>query len=276
MRKLVINNDTDIEISALRESGIDTLIIEGFDSQLIDIDSLVENKAGELLYYESDDAEPKKYNGYTYLQNATFTKRCNEDLVLVKYYSVVLKNPDIKSALDNVQDSLVKTASDIKDIQEQINPTVDIDKMTLDEYKTYRQEENKKALAEFLSISVVTYNGENYGVMEEDQNEMALQLLSYQTIKSARESELDAIQAKIDAGELVGESNDYATIAEPVLEWHSKKKSCKTFTEQEFLELTYLVKSFVYPYMQKMQKIKEDIFLCETKEAVAAIRIEYA
>ena len=148
--------------------------------------------------------------------------------------------------------------------------------MTLDEYKNYRQEENKDALAEFLRISVVTYNGENYGVMEEDQNEMALQLLSYQTIKSARESELDAIQAKIDAGELSGSAEDYVTISEPVLEWHSKKKSCKTFTEQEFLELTYLVKSFVYPYMQKMQKIKEEIFLCETKEAVAAIRIEYA
>ena len=48
MRKLVINNDTDIEISALRESGIDTLIIEGFDGQLMDIDSLVENTAGDL------------------------------------------------------------------------------------------------------------------------------------------------------------------------------------------------------------------------------------
>ena len=242
----------------------------------MDIDSLVENTAGELLYYEDEDSVAKKYNGYTYLQNATFTKRCNEDLVLVKYYTVVLKNPDIQSVLNNVQDSLVKTASDIKDIQEQINPTVDIDKMTLDEYKIYRQEENKKALAEFLSISVVTYNGENYGVMEEDQNEMALQLLSYQTIKSARDAELSAIQEKINVGELTGEANDYATIAEPVLEWHSKKKSCKTFTEQEFLELTYLVKSFVYPYMQKMQKIKEDIFLCETKEDITSIQIEYA
>lgn len=147
--------------------------------------------------------------------------------------------------------------------------------MTLDEYKIYRQEENKNALAEFLSISVVTYKGENYGVMEEDQSEMALQLLSYQTIKSARDSELSVIQAKIDAGELVGEANDYATIAEPVLEWHSKKKSCKTFTEQEFLELTYLIKSFVYPHVQKMQKIKEEIFLCETKEDIMAIQIEY-
>ena len=201
---------------------------------------------------------------------------CNEDLVLVKYYTVVLKNPDIQNALNNVQDSLVKTASDIKDIQEQINPTVDIDKMTLDEYKTYRQEENKKALAEFLSISVVTYNGENYGVTEEDQNEMALQLLSYQTIKSARDAELSIIQSKIDTGELDGSPEDYATIEEPVLEWHSKKKSCKTFTEQEFLELTYLIKSFIYPYVQKMQKIKEEIFLCETKEDIKAIQIGYA
>lgn len=274
--RLVVNNDTTIEISALRESGIDTLIIEGFDNRLMDIDSLVENTAGELLYYESDDAEPKKYNGYTYLQNATFTKRCNEDLVLVKYYTVILKNPDIQSALDNVQNSLIQTASDIKDIQEQINPTVDIDKMSLEEYKNYRQEENKVALANFLSISSITYKDENYGVMEEDQNEMALQLLSYQTIKSAREAELDAIQAKIDAGELSGSAEDYVTISEPILEWHSKKKSCKTFTEQEFLELTYLVKSFVYPYMQKMQKIKEDIFLCETKEDITSIQIEYA
>ena len=53
--RLVVNNDTTIEISALRESGIDTLIIEGFDSQLMDIDSLVENTAGELLYYEDKD-----------------------------------------------------------------------------------------------------------------------------------------------------------------------------------------------------------------------------
>ena len=113
-------------------------------------------------------------------------------------------------------------------------------------------------------------------MQEEDQNEMALQLLSYQTIKSARDAEMSLIQAKIDAGELSGSAEDHVTISEPVLEWHSKKKSCKTFTEQEFLELTYLVKSFVYPYMQKMQKIKEEIFLCETKEDIKAIQIEYA
>ena len=265
--RLVVNNETTIEVSALHESGIDTLIIEGFDGQLMDMDSLVENTGGELLYYVSDI--PKKYKGYTYVQNATFSKKCNEDLEVVKYYSIVLKCPDIQSAINNVK-------SDIKDIQEQINPIVDISKITLDEYKNYRQDENKASLAEFLSNSTVTYNGENYGVMEEDQNEMALQLLSYQTIKSAREAELSLIQAKIDAGELSGSAEDYVTISEPILEWHSKKKSCKTFSEREFLELTYLVKSFVYPYMQKMQKIKEDIFLCETKEAVAAIQIEYA
>ena len=84
MRKLVINNDTAIEISALRESGIDTLIIEGFYNRLMDIDSLVENTAGELLYYEDKDSVAKKYNGYTYLQNATFTKLANEDVVLLK------------------------------------------------------------------------------------------------------------------------------------------------------------------------------------------------
>ena len=155
--RLVVNNETTIEVSALHESGIDTLIIEGFDSQLMDMDSLVEDTLGELLYYVSDI--PKKYKGYTYVQNATFTKKCNEDLEVVKYYSIVLKCPDIQSAINNVK-------SDIKDIQEQINPIVDISKITLDEYKNYRQDENKAALAEFLSNSTVTYNGENYGVME--------------------------------------------------------------------------------------------------------------
>ena len=121
--------------------------------------------------------------------------------------------------------------------------------MTLDEYKNYRQEENKKALAEFLSISVVTYNGENYGVMEEDQNEMALNLTQYQVLTAS--------------GQDVS------------LEWHSKKAKCEEFTQEEFIELIAMIKAFVYPYYQKMQDIKTDIFNSKNKFELSSIEIKY-
>ena len=55
-------------------------------------------------------------------------------------------------------------------------PDSQINNMTLDEYKMCRQEENKMALADFLRTQTVTFNGKEYGVSEEDQNEMALHI----------------------------------------------------------------------------------------------------
>lgn len=119
----------------------------------------------------------------------------------------------------------------------------------LEEEKIKMQEENKKKLAEFLSNSYVEFNGKQYGVTEEDQTEMALNYMQYQI----------SIDASIPA----------------TLEWHAKKEACVTFTEEDFLTLTMLIKNFVYPYMNVMQAYKEQIYACTSIEELNAINLEY-
>lgn len=124
-----------------------------------------------------------------------------------------------------------------------------INDMTLDEYKMCRQEENKMALVDFLRTQTVTFNGKEYGVSEEDQNEMALNLTQYQVLTAS--------------GQDVS------------LEWHSKKAKCEEFTQEEFIELIAMIKAFVYPYYQKMQDIKTDIFNSKNKFELSSIEIKY-
>lgn len=119
----------------------------------------------------------------------------------------------------------------------------------LEEEKIKKQEENKKKLEEFLSNSYVEFNGKQYGVSEEDQTEMALNYMQYQ-ISTA---------ASLPA----------------TLEWHAKKEACVTFTEEDFLSLTMLIKNFVYPYMNLMQQYKEEIYACTSIDELNAIDLVY-
>ena len=148
-----------------------------------------------------------------------------------------------------------KDSVDVEDIENnpekylEYTPDPQVDEMTLDEYKLLRQEENKKLLDDFLKKKTVMYNGKEYGVSEEDQNEMALNLTQYQVLDSA--------------GQNVS------------LEWHSKKAKCEIFTQEEFIELISIIKSYVYPYYQKMQDIKSAIFNCKNKFELSTIEIKY-
>lgn len=148
-----------------------------------------------------------------------------------------------------------KNAIDLDDVindpEKYLNyvPCSQINDMMLDEYKMCRQEENKMALADFLRTQTVTFNGKEYGVSEEDQNEMALNLTQYQVLTAS--------------GQDVS------------LEWHSKKEKCEKFTQEEFIKLIAMIKAFVYPYYQKMQDIKTDIFNSKNKFELSAIEIRY-
>ena len=62
---------------------------------------------------------------------------------------------------------------------------------------------------------------------------------------------------------------------EEKLEWHAKKEKCVAFTEEDFLKLTLLIKSFVYPYMNQMQEYKERIYACNSIDKVKAIEFSY-
>ena len=137
----------------------------------------------------------------------------------------------------------------VQRLDEKVNQVVDINTLTLDEYKNYLQEKNKTALAEFLASQSVEFNGKPYGVSEEDQNEMALNFMQYQALTTA--------------GQQV------------TLEWHSKKSACETFTAEEFVQLTAMIKAFIYPYFQQMNVTKAQIFSSTSKEELDKIEIKY-
>lgn len=137
----------------------------------------------------------------------------------------------------------------VQRLDEKVNQIVDINTLTIDEYKNYLQEKNKTALAEFLANQSVEFNGKPYGVSEEDQNEMALNFMQYQALTTA--------------GQQV------------TLEWHSKKSACETFTAEEFVQLTAMIKAFVYPYFQQMNVIKQQIFSSTSREELDKIEIKY-
>lgn len=119
----------------------------------------------------------------------------------------------------------------------------------LEYLKLQKQEENKELLKKYLENSTVEFNGKEYGVSEEDQTEMALNYTRYKAMTSA------SIPC--------------------ILEWHSKKKGCVEFTEEEFLSLIALINSFVYPVISKMQTYKEQIFSCCSIDELNMIKLEY-
>ena len=116
--------------------------------------------------------------------------------------------------------------------------------------KDARQEENKAALAAWLTGHPLTWvDGNPYGVTEADQNEMALNLQQYQVQKAAGR--------------------------EAVLEWHTRKKQCHTFTEEQYTALLLAIIDYVYPYRRYQESVKEAIYNAETLEAVRAVVIDY-
>lgn len=127
----------------------------------------------------------------------------------------------------------------------------DLDAKTLEQLQEARQEENKAALAAWLSEHPLTWtDGKRYGVEEQDQNEMALNLMQY--------------QAAASAGQVAP------------LEWHAQKEACREFTQEEYLGLSMAISAYVYPYRRYQEAIKEAIYHAQTAEEVAAVVIDYA
>lgn len=114
-----------------------------------------------------------------------------------------------------------------------------------------RQEENKSSLAAWLAAHPLTWSdGKQYGVEEQDQNEMALNLMQYQAAALAEQP--------------------------APLEWHAQKEACRTFEQEEYLGLSMAISAYVYPYRRYQEKVKEAIYSAKTVEEVQAVVIDYA
>lgn len=130
-------------------------------------------------------------------------------------------------------------------------PAPEPEPVDLAEVQQARQTENKAALAEWLVTHPLLWtDGRTYGVTEDDQKEMALNLMQYQV----------AVQA--------GQPK--------VLEWHAQKESCRTFEQSEYVALSLAIADYVYPYLRYQESVKEAIYQAQTAEEVANVKIDYA
>lgn len=122
---------------------------------------------------------------------------------------------------------------------------------TLEEIQAIKQEENKQLFAEYLSSHPLTWvDGKTYGVTEQDQSEIALNINQYQI----------AVQAGIDT---------------PTLEWHAQHEECYPWTLEKLSGLSLAISQFVYPIYHKMQQFKTSVYSATTEEEVKNIKINY-
>lgn len=121
----------------------------------------------------------------------------------------------------------------------------------LEKAQNSKQEENKRLLANFLENNPLTWtDGKQYGVTMEDQSEIQLNMTQY--------------QVQIAAG-----------IENPVLEWHAIKEKCVAWTYEEMTALALAISQYIYPWFQKMNDYKSQIFSATTVEEVEAIKLVY-
>lgn len=113
-----------------------------------------------------------------------------------------------------------------------------------------KQTRNNAALAAYLLGNPVTWlDGKQYGITQEDQTEMSLNMMQYQL----------AVQAGQPA----------------VLEWHAVREECRVFLVEELTGLTLQISEAVYPLIQKNQAIKARIYATTDLEELEAVEIAY-
>lgn len=119
------------------------------------------------------------------------------------------------------------------------------------EARDQKQEQNKSALAAWLASHPLTWtDGKQYGVEEQDQNEMALNLMQYQAAQMASQT--------------------------APLEWHAQKEKCREFTQEEYISLSMAISNYVYPYRRYQESVKAAIYSVKTQEALDTIVIDYS
>ena len=132
----------------------------------------------------------------------------------------------------------------------------------LDEAKAAKQNENNAKLANYLDNHPLTWSdGKEYGVTMEDQNEIAMNLLSYEMAVQANQAALSA--------------NPEAVVVEPVLEWHARHEACVPWTYENMVLLSITIRQYIYQWYTLNQAYKTRIYSRESVKDVQAIDIQY-
>lgn len=121
----------------------------------------------------------------------------------------------------------------------------------LDQAKYDKQEENKKLFAEYLATHSLTWvDGKEYGITQEDQSEISLNLNQYQV----------ALAAKVE---------------NPTLEWHARHEECVPWSLEQLSALSLAISNVVYPKYHLMQEYKTQIFEADSIDKLKAIELNY-
>ena len=171
-------NDMQLECLSAVYVTNDSLPYIKIDLNVSDLSSI------KSLLAEADSSNIKIYteeNGLFIGEYNGFTQHDFSASVLGNFTmdaTIILKQESLQSKVDSIEQAMNATTIRINDL-ENANK-IDVEDMTLNEYKDYKQDLNKQALSEFLAKSSITYNDKEYGVSEEDQNEMAMNMIIYQ------------------------------------------------------------------------------------------------
>lgn len=121
----------------------------------------------------------------------------------------------------------------------------------LEEAQYAKQEENKVAFASYLNSHPLTWvDGKQYGITQEDQSEIALNINQYQV----------AVAAGVD---------------NPTLEWHAKQEECYPWSLEQLSALSLAISNVVYPKYHQMQEYKTAIFATTSIAELNAIELTY-
>lgn len=121
----------------------------------------------------------------------------------------------------------------------------------LEEAQYAKQEENKVAFASYLNSHPLTWvDGKQYGITQEDQSEIALNINQYQV----------AVAAGVD---------------NPTLEWHAKQEECSPWSLEQLSALSLAIAQVVYPKYHQMQEYKTAIFATTSIAELNAIELIY-
>ena len=121
----------------------------------------------------------------------------------------------------------------------------------LEEAQYAKQEENKIAFASYLASHPLTWvDGKQYGITQEDQSEIALNINQYQVALAAG-------------------------VENPTLEWHAKQEECYPWSLEQLSALSLAISNVVYPKYHQMQEYKTAIFAATSIAELNAIELTY-
>lgn len=234
--KLILADGTTVELESGASLGNMQVVFSDKESMVEIWDKFTDENLKTVKITNANDNVIAEYTDLV-LNSVTSTEQ-EDDTILTVF-----------SLREKTESELLK--QEVESIKTEVYNVVDIESMTLDEYKEHRQTENKASLAIFLKENPILWtDGMYYGVTQEDQNEMNLDLSTYQLKQSIGDTEWK-------------------------LQWHSVKSVCRDFTMEEFCGLLNTIIEFVYPYRQLEMTYKEAIYSATTKEEVSAVEIVY-